>query len=92
MAKSRLWYYRSMQSLELQEEYASALFARIDELAEARRTECLWFLWRDYLPSTIEERLRVLEYLEQRGDRATFIAARNLRDCLSRLSKEKSAA
>ena len=81
-----------MEPSELDYVDDNSLFARIDDLAEAHRTECLWFLRRDYLPRTLEERLRVLKYLEQHGDGATFIAARTLRDCLLQRSSETSAA
>lgn len=69
----------------------SELFDQVDRLAEAHRIECLWFLRPDYLPLTLNERLRVLQYLERSGDRATFIEARSLRDCLLQTFKETSA-
>ena len=68
------------------------LYREINELASAKRTECLWFIRTDYLPETNPERLNILKYLEKHGDRETFKKARILRDCLLQLSKEKSAS
>lgn len=68
-----------------------ALAQQIDQLIEAHRTECLWFIRRDYLPDTTAERLRMLKYLEMHGDRDTFVEARRLRDCLLQISNVTSA-
>ncbi|MBM3459488.1 MAG: hypothetical protein FJX77_13285 [Armatimonadetes bacterium] len=65
--------------------------ARIDRLVTEHRTVCLWFLREDYLPATLEERMRVLQYIQQHGNRAAFRQAGELRECLSRLSSENSA-
>ncbi len=42
----------------------------IDQLVDEYRDRCLWFLRRDFYPTTLEGRLRVLGYIE-----ATAIAA-----------------
>lgn len=82
----------SMENLEHHVGAHQALYDEIDRLAETHRTECLWFLRRDYLPRTTAERLRVLKYIEQHGDRATFVEARVLRNWLLQTTKEISAA
>lgn len=81
-----------MEANTLNGDETIALFDEINRPADAHRTECLWFLRRDYFPETTAERLQVLKYLEEHGDRATFVAARSLRDCLLQHSKDKSAA
>lgn len=81
-----------MQNVEQDQDSLEHLLDRIDRLAEGHRTDCLWFLRRDYLPTTTGERLRVLKYLEQHGDRATFIEARTLRDWLLQTTRETFAA
>ena len=68
------------------------VYREINELASAKRTECLWFVRTDYLPATTSERLLILKYLEMHGDRDTFKKARILRDCLLQLSKETFAS
>ena len=68
-------------------ETVSAVNALVDEY----RMRCLWFLRPDWYPTTLEERLRALEYIERRGDIAAFRRARALREWLSRSSKEASA-
>jgi hypothetical protein len=42
--------------------------AVIRTLVDRYRTECLWFLRRDYYPQTAEEVERVLRLIEQHGD------------------------
>ena len=68
------------------------LFREINELASAKRTQCLWFVPEDHLPQTTSERLLILKYLEMHGDRDTFKKARILRDCLLQLSNETFAS
>ena len=51
----------------------------VDRLVEEYRVRCLWFLRPDYYPSTLEERLKVLGYIEQRGDLEGFRRAATLR-------------
>ena len=69
----------------------SSLFDEINKLVEAHRTECLWFMRKDYFPTTNPERLTVLRYLATYGDRATFVKARYFRDCLLQNSSAMSA-
>lgn len=55
------------------------------------RTRCLWFLREDFYPETQDEALRVLRYIERRGDREGFIRAARMRRSLSQSSTEASA-
>ena len=55
------------------------------------RAQCLWFLKEDYFPSTPEETIRVLEYIERHGDREGFITARRMKQWLLRNSSAESA-
>lgn len=65
--------------------------AAVDALVDAYRTRCLWFLRADYYPTTAEERLRVLGYIQRHGDREAFQRASPLIAWLSRPSSERSA-
>src|SRR5258706_12276862 len=66
--------------------------AAINQLVEENRVQCLWFIRNDYFPDTTEAQLTILKYIETYGDRAAFVSARRLRDCLLQRSNEKSAA
>jgi hypothetical protein len=48
------------------------------ELIEANRDHALWSLPRDFTPQTPEAARRILQQIAARGDRATFIRARQL--------------
>jgi hypothetical protein len=63
----------------------------VRDLITRYRTQCLWFLREDYFPSTPEETVRVLQYIERHGDREGFIMARRMRQWLQRNSSEESA-
>lgn len=63
----------------------------IDDLADAYRATCLWFLREDYYPTNTEERLRVLGYVQEHGDLAGFRRAAELKRCLLQSSSERSA-
>ncbi|MFN3653118.1 MAG: hypothetical protein ACK47B_26355 [Armatimonadota bacterium] len=63
----------------------------VNLLADEYRVRCLWFLRPDYYPETLEERLRVLEYIQWHGDLSAFRRAGELRRCLLRISNERSA-
>lgn len=67
---------------------AEALVALIDEY----RDRCLWFLRRDYYPSTPDEARRVLEYIQRYGDRDGYRRAAAVRQCLFPPSSAVSAA
>ena len=75
----------------VQESDTQAVAEEIDRLVDEYRVTCLWFLREDYKPGTDEQRLRALALIGQHGDRRGFQRARELRDWLLRLSKEKSA-
>lgn len=68
-----------------------AVAEAVNRLVDEYRVQCLWFLRRDYYPSTLEERLRALGYIERRGDREAFRRAATLRRWLSQHSSAPSA-
>lgn len=47
-------------------------------LIEANRTRALWWLPRDYFPSDEASARRVLEKIAARGDRPTWVRARQM--------------
>ena len=63
----------------------------VDRLVDEYRIRCLWFMRPDYYPATLEQRLRTLSYIEQRGDREAFQRAGELRQWFSRHSSGTSA-
>jgi len=63
----------------------------VNRLVDEYRVRCLWFLRPDYYPSSVEERLRALSYIERHGDREAFRRAGVLRRWLSPHSSEPSA-
>ena len=62
----------------------------IESLVEVYRVRCLWFLSPAFVPADREQALRALTYIERYGDRVGFIQARELRECLSRVSSATS--
>jgi hypothetical protein len=64
----------------------------IDQLVDEYRTRCLWFLRRDFYPRTLQQRLRVLGYIQRHGDRTAFLKASEARRWLLLKSSETSAA
>ena len=63
----------------------------IDRLVDEYRHRCLWFLRADYYPTTDEERLRALRYIQRHGDRTAYVRAAELRRWLSPASNAPSA-
>jgi hypothetical protein len=63
----------------------------VNRLVDEFRARCLWFLRPGYYPSTREERLRVLAYIERHGDREAFRRAATLKRWLSPTSSAPSA-
>ena len=63
----------------------------VDELVGRYLIQCLWFLRRDYYPTTDDDRLRVLGYLEKYGDLEAFRLAAAIKPCLSPPSNATSA-
>jgi hypothetical protein len=71
---------------------ADAIFNAVRELTDEYRQQCLWFLRADYYPATPAEALRVLGYIERRGDLEAFRKVAPLKQWLSRNSNARSAA
>ena len=63
----------------------------INSLVDEYRDTCLWFLRADFYPTTLDQKLRVLSYIERYGDRAAFAKAAEARRWLLQNSSEKSA-
>ncbi len=70
---------------------ASEAAAAVEQLVNAYRARCLWFLRPDYYPATDSERLLVLRHIEQHGDREAYRRAAAIRQWLSRNSSAASA-
>jgi hypothetical protein len=64
----------------------------VDELVDACRVDCLWYLRRDYYPRTDAERVRALEAIQERSGRDVFRRAGLLKAWLSRHSSDASAS
>jgi hypothetical protein len=62
------------------------------ELIGRYRSRCLWFLAEDFVPETHQQAVRVLEYIEQYGDREGFLQARRLKQWLSPNISEESVS
>ncbi len=54
------------------------------------RSECLWFLRKDYYPQTPEEMIRVLDQIQRHGNLDAFRRAGILKQWLLRNSSEAS--
>lgn len=68
----------------------ATLEQEVDAFVAAQRHRCLWFVRRDYLPSTDDERRWVLTEIQRRADRATFVRASELKQWLSPISSAAS--
>jgi len=64
-----------------------AMTERIQRLVEDYRDRCLWFLRKDFMPTTAEEILRTLEQIERYGDRAAYERAEEIKRWLQAPSK-----
>ncbi len=64
----------------------------VNELVDAYRNRCLWFMRDDYYPDSDAARRRVLSAIERHGDVAAFKRAGELRKWLSPISSATSAA
>jgi hypothetical protein len=64
----------------------------VDQLADEYRARCLWFLRADYYPTTDEQRLQVLTYIQRYGDREAHRRAAEIRRWLSPPTSAPSAA
>jgi hypothetical protein len=61
------------------------------KLIAEHRTDCLWFIGDEVVPEEPGQVVRLLRKIELRADRATYLKARRLRECLSRISSAPSA-
>ena len=68
----------------------AALVEEAQRFIEEQRVRCLWFLRQDYRPTTSEQLLRALRYIERYGDREAYVKARQFKLWLSQLSNETS--
>ena len=64
----------------------------VDHLVDEYRVRCLWFLREDYYPTTDEQRIQVLAYIQRYGDREAYRRAAEIRRWLSPTSSAPSAA
>jgi hypothetical protein len=64
----------------------------VNALVDEYRRRCLWFLREDYYPTTLEQRLRVLDYIQRHGDREAYRRAAEVREWCSASSNGTSAA
>ena len=65
---------------------------KIDALADEYRSQCLWFLPCDFYPRSVDQRLRVLRYIERYGDRTAYRKAAEARRWLLQTSSDASVA
>lgn len=72
-------------------EFAEKL-KEVHALMDEYRTECLWYMRKDYYPQTPELAIRVLSAIEAHGDLATFKRAGTIRQWLLQHSNEVSAS
>lgn len=64
----------------------------VDRLVDECRAQCLWYARPDYYPRTDQERLEVLEAIQERCDLAVFRRAGVLKAWLSPRSSVASAS
>jgi hypothetical protein len=64
--------------------------AALRQLVDEYRHRCLWFLRRDYYPTTLPEAERVLDAIQRHGDRDGFRRAARIREWLSPPSRATS--
>lgn len=62
----------------------------VQQLVDANRVRCLWFLRSDFYPETVAEVLRVLALIERQGDRNAFLRSAEIRQWLSPNSSARS--
>ena len=64
---------------------------QINQLVDAYRDRCLWFLRPDYYPADLQDVLRTLDHIRRYGDRDAFCKAGELYQWLSPDSSRPSA-
>jgi hypothetical protein len=67
------------------------LVHEVDALVDECRIESLWYLRRDWYPTTDRERLQVLDAIQEHTHVDAFRRAGRLKEWLSRHSKDESA-
>ena len=67
-----------------------AFLKELTQLVTQYRSQCLWFLRSDYMPSNEADILRILRHIEKHADREGYKKARDLREWLLRISSGKS--
>lgn len=85
---ARLPHTSLASRLKKMTEEETDIATRIDRLVDEYRTQCLWFLRRDFYPRTREQQLRVLGYIQRHGDRNAYSKASEARRWLSQKSSE----
>ena len=68
----------------------AAILDAVHHLVEVNRLQCLWFMRKDYVPSSAPEIDRALAEIELHGDRQAWAEARTIREWLSRTINAKS--
>lgn len=64
---------------------------KLTPLVTRYRERCLWFLRQEFIPSSSDQAIRVLDCIEKHGDRQGFIEARRLKSWLLQTSSPKSS-
>jgi len=64
---------------------------QVNQLVDAYRDRCLWFLRADYYPTDVADVLRTLDYIRRYGDQEAFRKAGELHQWLSQDSSKPSA-
>ena len=64
----------------------------LEALVDEYREQCLWFLRPDFYPETLDQKLRVLKYIQRYGDKSAYRKAAEARRWLLQSSSETSAA
>jgi hypothetical protein len=69
----------------------AAFLAKLNSLILRYRDTCLWFMRDDVRPMSPADAIGILRLIEKHGDMEAFIEARQLKEWLSRNTKELSA-
>jgi len=81
---------RSKSTMAPMSSPSTAVHTELRALVDDYRDRCLWFLRRDYYPTTIAETQRVLDAIQRHGDREAFRRAARVRLWLSQPSSATS--
>jgi hypothetical protein len=66
------------------------ILRQVRALVEQTRAASLWFVNDEFCPTTREQAVRALRWIEQRSNREQYVQARQLRQWLSRTSSAAS--